>query len=71
MLSSVFFGRLKGAWRITGDIYRLDHSHFDYDVDNCILLTNELIAKAPLQAEDQIGFLAHQEKMKFMNSNIK
>jgi len=32
-------------------------------IDNCILLTNELIAKVPLQAEDQIGFLAHQEKM--------
>eukprot|EP01105_Mastigella_eilhardi_P016058 TRINITY_DN3680_c0_g1_i15.p1 TRINITY_DN3680_c0_g1~~TRINITY_DN3680_c0_g1_i15.p1 ORF type:complete len:313 (+),score=26.10 TRINITY_DN3680_c0_g1_i15:100-1038(+) len=39
-----FFGRLKKLWGITVTPYRFDHTHFDVDVDNAILLTNEHIA---------------------------
>jgi len=58
----VLFGRLKGAWGVAAGVYRLHHSQFDLDIDNCILLTNELINKTPLQAEDQKFYLAGIEK---------
>jgi hypothetical protein len=49
----MFFGRLKKSWAITRQPYRFDHSHFDEDMNNCILLTNELVGITNLLGEDK------------------
>ena len=38
-----FFGRMQQLWRITRVIYRWGQEHFDLDIGNCILLTNECL----------------------------
>ena len=48
-----FFGRMTSKWVITRHVYRLDHSRFDMDLDNCILLTNEIIKKQSLVEQDR------------------
>ncbi len=56
-----FFGRLYKLWGAMRSVYRLDHSHFDDDFDNCLLLTNENIRAAGLTAADRDFFLSHLE----------
>ena len=46
-----FFGRLKKKFKICR-LYRLCHSNFDEDIDNCILLTNLIIKEFELTEED-------------------
>ena len=38
-----FFGRMKKIFKLSSTRYRFDHSHFDIDINNIILLTNEHI----------------------------
>lgn len=40
-----FFGRSKKLWGVMREVYRWDHSHFDDDINLCILLTNEHIER--------------------------
>jgi hypothetical protein len=47
-----FFGRLTQLWRITRNTYRYEHTNFDIDIDNCILLTNEHIKVNQLEEID-------------------
>lgn len=69
-----FFGRLKKMWAIATKRYKYDHSHFDDDIDLCILLTNESIEKTHLLPEEsryywyvmnktRIAFEQEQEKI--------
>ena len=43
---------------ILQSVYRLDHVHFDDDVNICILLTNEHILKNSLEENDSKFYLA-------------
>ena len=45
-------------------VYRLDHKHFDQDMDTCILLTNENILKRSLEEQDRHFHLAMIEEKK-------
>lgn len=53
-----FFGRLTKLWKILRGIYRYDHSHFDTDFDNCVLLTNEHIRNHELVEIDRLFYRA-------------
>lgn len=48
-----FFGRLQKLWKVARETYRWDHSAFDTDSDNMILLTNEHIKAYSLEEEDK------------------
>lgn len=50
-----FFGRMQQLWALSRGIYRWSHDHFDLDIDNCILLTNEVLKRRnnPLATADQ------------------
>lgn len=62
VLIEQFFGRMKRLWGICRGIYTLDHSHFDMDINNCILLTNEHIRTYQLTVEDRNLFFALLQK---------
>ena len=52
-----FFGRLKRSFDATAQVYRLDNTHFDTDIDSCILQTNELLRYYELNEEDRAYYL--------------
>ena len=49
-----FFGRLQKLWKLFRGIYRWDHQHFDFDFDNCVMLTNEHIQRNSLEELDRM-----------------
>ena len=51
----MFFGRMKQAFKMSAHSYKLDHTHFDADMDSMILLANELIKHSPLNYRERKG----------------
>ena len=47
---------MKMSFKILRTPYRLDHSLFDLDFDNCLYLTNELIKNNELREEDGVFY---------------
>lgn len=47
-----FFGRMKKIFKLSSTCYRFDHTHFDTDMNNIILLTNEHIRYVELLSYD-------------------
>jgi hypothetical protein len=48
-----FFGRMTKLWKLSREEYRYSHAHFDKDIDNCILLTNENIKCCQLEPMEE------------------
>lgn len=65
-----FFGRLKKLWKITNAVYRNDKSHFDVDIENCILLTNEDIRFRKLANDDHEFYLSSQKQLFDLNEQV-
>lgn len=47
-----YFGRSQRIWRIMRD-YKLDEKNFDFDIDNCFLLTNEELIAGNIVLDDE------------------
>jgi len=56
---------MKRLFKITDLPYRFDHEHFDEDIDNIILLTNEDIKANELTEED------YEYYVRVVNLNIE
>ena len=67
----MFFGRNERSWKILTD-YRLDEKNFDYDVDNCFLLTNEelLAGNIVLTEEDAIWYRKYLKKLELKTDEV-
>lgn len=60
-----FFGRLCNLWGVASGIYRWDHKHFDMDLENLCLLTNE-----KTQA-NQLAQLDYDFYQRFLNIRLQ
>jgi hypothetical protein len=69
-----FFGHLKSSWHLVKRVYRNDHGNFDLDFDNCVLLTNELLAYREVLSESDFLYYQNfnlQRKRKVMQKEEK